>query len=113
MGNGSAITTCQGLFGKVEWQPRKTSGGDGLRRVRAGGQRPPNPLDKRRIKFCEFFGGHFAPFAARPICRTDFASPVLADVPAFDAEVAQDADLNELGAEALGNIELTRGAFCA
>src|SRR4029077_19860882 len=37
-----------------------------------------------RSLLCEFFWRHSAPFAARPIRRTDFASPVLADAPAFD-----------------------------
>ena len=94
IGSGSARTTfcrCQSLLSKIERQPPKTTRSDGLRPGRAGSQRIPNPGDKRRIRLCEFLWRHFAPLAARLIRRTGFASPVLADVFAFDvAEVARD-----------------------
>ena len=31
---------------------------------RAGGQRGPYPAEKRRMEFCEFFRGNFAPYIA-------------------------------------------------
>ena len=55
-----------------------------MRDVHAASQRGSNPVEKRRVKLCEFFWGHFAPSAARPTRRTDFASAVLANIPAVD-----------------------------
>ena len=52
------------FFGEIEWKPPKPTGGDGFRGARVGGQRGPYPAEKRRIEFCEFFRGHFAPYIA-------------------------------------------------
>ena len=52
------------FFARGEAVPGKTTGSDGLRHGRAGGQRVPYPSDKGRIKLCEFLWRHSAPFAA-------------------------------------------------